>query len=205
MHKTIFVIDEISQWSGKLFAWLLVILTGVVCHEVFMRYVMIRPSYWGYDASYMLYGALFFMAGAYALAQNAHVRANVLYRLWKPRTQASVDLVLYIIFFFPGVLALIYSGWNFFHLSWLMNERSSFSPLGLPLYPLKFLIPLSGVLLALQGLAELMRCILCLRDGEWPPRLSDVRELEQEIIDDPTKASEVLDTPITGPQGGTRP
>lgn len=175
--------DLLSAFFGKLFAWTIVILMFVVCYEVFMRYYVGRPTAWAYDFGYMMYGAGFVMAGGYALSRNAHVRADVLYRLWRPRQQAAVDFVLYFIFFFPGVLAFVYSGYLFAEMSFRFNERSSFSPNGPFLWPFKALLPLVGVILLIQGVAEVMRCIVCLRTGKWPPRPQDVEELEKQIVD----------------------
>ena len=171
-------IDRISAWSGKLFAWSVVIMTIAICYEVFMRYVMRAPTTWAYDAGYMLYGALFVMAGAYGLATGAHVRGDVLYRLFPTRWQAGVDLVLYIFFFFPAIIALIYAGYTFAERSWLIREISSASPAGLPIYHFKALIPLSAVFLFLQGIAEVTRCVLCLKNGYWPERLEDVSDID---------------------------
>jgi TRAP-type mannitol/chloroaromatic compound transport system permease small subunit len=175
--------DRVSTFVGKLFAWTIVILMFVVCYEVYMRYVVGRPTAWAYDVSYMMYGAGFIMAGAYALSRNAHVRADVLYRLWAPKRQAGLDLVLYFIFFFPGVLAFIYSGYFFAEMSWRFNERSSFSPNGPILWPFKALLPVVGVLLLMQGIAEVLRCVICLRTGQWPPRPQDVEEIEQKVVE----------------------
>jgi TRAP-type mannitol/chloroaromatic compound transport system permease small subunit len=183
MLSVIRTIDRINTAIGQVFAWSIVVLTFAVTYEVFMRYVMKQPTGWGFDASYMLYGLLFMSAGAYTLARNGHVRGDFLYRTWAPRTQARLDLVLYFLFFFPGILALIYSGWNYFYLSWLLNEKSSFSPDGLMLWPFKFVIPVTGVLMLFQGFAEVMRCIVCLREGDWPPRLHDVEETEKLIVE----------------------
>jgi TRAP-type mannitol/chloroaromatic compound transport system permease small subunit len=183
MYAAIWMIDRINTRIGKTFAWSIFILTFVITFEVFMRYVMKSPTGWGFDASYMLYGLLFMSAGAYTLARNGHVRGDFLYRTWKPRTQARLDLVLYFLFFFPGILALIYAGWVFFHISWLLNEKSSFSPDGLLLWPFKLVIPITGVLMLFQGAAEVMRCIICVREGEWPQRLHDVEETEKLIVE----------------------
>lgn len=183
MNRLLLLVDEISTWVGKTFAWSIVILTFAISYEVFARYIMLAPTTWAFDVSYILYGTLFMMAGAYTLARNGHVRGDFIYRTFPPRRQATFDLVLYILFFFPGVLALIYSGWGFFYLSWLINEHSSFSPAGPPIWPFKGLIPVVGVLLLLQGLAELVRCVICIRTGEWPQRLHDVEELEKVILE----------------------
>jgi TRAP-type mannitol/chloroaromatic compound transport system permease small subunit len=183
MQRFLLLIDGISTFAGKLFAWCVVILTAVVTYEVVMRYVFRKPSGWAYDVSYMLYGALFLMAGAYALSRNAHVRADFIYRHLKPRTQASLDLVMYVVAFFPGVLALNYAGFNFARLAYMMNEHSAFSPNGPPVYPFKMLLPIAGFLLLLQGIAEVIRCIICIRTGQWPERLHDVEELEKQLIE----------------------
>lgn len=175
--------DRMSIWVGKAFAFAVVILTVVVCYEVFMRYVLRAPTRWAYDAGYMLYGAGFFMAGAYALCQNAHVRADVIYRFWRPRTQASIDLILFLLFFFPAAFFFIYQGYIFAERSWMMREFSSASPFNIPVYHFKTLIPISGMLLFLQGIAEVIRAGLCLRDGQWPPRQSDVEEIEKAAME----------------------
>jgi TRAP-type mannitol/chloroaromatic compound transport system permease small subunit len=175
-------IDKLSLWSGHAFAWCVVILMLAICYEVFVRYVLNAPTGWSYDIGYMMYGAMFLMAGAYTLSRNGHVRGDVLYRLWPPRVQASVDAVLYLLFFMPAALALIYSGWHFAAQSWRFLEVSVFSPTGVPVYPTKTLIPIAGVFLVLQGVAEILRCWQCIQTGEWPRRLHDVEELETAIL-----------------------
>ena len=175
-------IDSLSTWVGKAFAWLILVLTLGISYEVLVRYVLRAPTTGAFDFSYINYGALFLMAGAYTLARNGHVRADVLYRFWKPRTQASMDLVLYIIFFLPAVCAFMYAGWNFAAMSVRFREVSIFSPAGVPVFPLKALIPVTGVLLLIQGIAEIIRCVLCIRLGVWPQRLHDVEETESAIL-----------------------
>ncbi len=182
MTRFIFIIDALSTWVGKAFAWLILVLTLGISYEVFVRYVLRAPTSWAFDFSYINYGALFLMAGAYTLARNGHVRADVLYRFWPPRRQASMDLVLYILFFIPAVLAFIYSGWNYAAFSVRFREVSIFSPAGVPVFPLKALIPVTGVLLLLQGIAEICRCILCIQTGVWPRRMHDVEETELIIL-----------------------
>jgi TRAP-type mannitol/chloroaromatic compound transport system permease small subunit len=196
MSKFLYFIDSISTWVGKAFAWMIMVLCLAVTYEVMVRYVFRAPTTWAFDISYISYGALFLMAGAYALVRNGHVRADVFYRFWRPRTQATMDLVLYIIFFLPGVAALIYSGWKYAERSVAFKEVSIFSPAGIPIYPLKVLIPVTGVFLLLQGIAEIIRCLMCIRTGNWPARLHDVEETESIIMreqelhrDDPTHAS----------------
>lgn len=176
------LIDRVNTVIGQLFAWCIVGLTGVVTYEVVQRYVMNAPSRWGFDASYMLYGTLFMLAGAYALSRGSHVRGDFLYRSWPDKRQATFDLVLYFIFFFPGIIALVLAGWDFAKLSWMLNETSSFSPDGLIVWPFKFLIPITGVMMFFQGISEVIRCVICLQTGHWPARIRDVRELEDEII-----------------------
>jgi TRAP-type mannitol/chloroaromatic compound transport system permease small subunit len=175
-------IDLVNTWIGKCFGWLILLLTFGISYEVFVRYVLRAPTTWAFDISYISYGALLLMAGPYTLARNRHVRGDMLYRLWPPRVQASVDLVLYFIFFLPAVLALIYSGFVFARMSFLFKEVSIFSPAGAPIFPLKMLIPITGFLLLWQGIAEIIRCILCMRSGEWPQRLHDVEETETVIL-----------------------
>ncbi|HUL41021.1 MAG TPA: TRAP transporter small permease subunit [Burkholderiales bacterium] len=182
MQSFILNIDRWNTAVGKAFGWYILILTFGESYEVFVRYLLNDPTTWAYDVSYNMYGALFFMAGAYTLARHGHVRVDVVYRLWRPRVQAGIDLVLYIAFFFPGVIALIYAGSQYASESWRYHEVAVSSPADIPIFPLKTLIPAGGVLLFVQGLAEVARCVLCLRDGQWPPRLHDVEELETAIL-----------------------
>ncbi|MBI3451905.1 MAG: TRAP transporter small permease subunit [Rhodospirillales bacterium] len=183
MQEFLLIIDRISAAVGKLFAWSILILTFAVSYEVFSRYVLGQPTTWAFDVSYILYGTLFIMAGAYTLSRNGHVRADVIQRLMPVRWQAGIDLILYILFFFPAILAFLYSGYHFADLSWQMNEHSSNSPAGPPLYHFKSLIPFSGFFLLLQGIAETIRCAIALKTGEWTPRLHDVEELEEVILE----------------------
>ncbi|MBB3974766.1 TRAP transporter small permease subunit [Hansschlegelia beijingensis] len=182
MQFYLLAVDRFNAAVGKLFAWSIVVLTLVITYEVVSRRLIGAPTTWAFDASYMLYGLLFMSAGAYTLSRNGHVRGDFLYRQWRPRTQAALDLVLYILFFFPGILAMVYAGWIFFELSYETNETSSFSPDGLLLWPFKLIIPITGVLMAMQGVVEVLRCWICLKTGEWPPRQSDVEETEQLIL-----------------------
>ena len=184
-------IDGISTWVGKAFAWLMVVLMTVVCVEVFKRYILNAPTAWIFDAENMLYGTLFMLCGAYTLAQNAHVRGDFLYSSMRPRTQAGLDLVLYIVFFIPGIAALIYSGWVFAVESWTINEHSNVTANGPPVWQFKFMIPLAGAMVMLQGIAEIMRCVVCLRTGEWPSRLKDVAETD--VIEEQLAHSEYVD------------
>lgn len=176
-------VDSLNTWIGKAASWLIVGLTLAICYEVIARYAFKAPTAWAYDVSLMFYGTLFMMAGGYTLARNAHVRGDFLYREWSPRRQAWTDLILYLLFYFPGIVALIYAGWNFAYMSWLFNERSAFSPDGPIIWPFKFVIPIVGVMMTLQGIAEVFRCIECIKSGEWPQRLHDVEELDKIILE----------------------
>ena len=169
--------DRLSTWAGKTFAWLIVALMLVVCAEVFKRYALNAPTAWIYDANNMMYGTLFMMCGAYTLCQDGHVRGDFLYGSMKPRTQATLDLLLYIVFFLPGIGALTVAGWSYFNDSLAMNEHT-FNATPLPVYPFKFIIPVAGAIIMLQGISEILRCIVCLRTGEWTPRLKDAEEMD---------------------------
>jgi len=182
MTRFLLFIDGISTWVGKTIGWGILILTFTTSYEVFSRYLFGSPTEWAFDVSYMIYGTLFMLAGAYTLARNGHVRGDFLYRAWSPTTQAKWDLALYLLFFFPGMLALIYSGFNFAKLSWLMNERSAASPNGPIVWPFKWVIPITGVLMVMQGVVETIRCWLCIKTGEWPQRLHDVEELDKIVL-----------------------
>jgi len=178
VHRLIYGIDMLSKMVGHAFAWCVIILTFGTSFEVFVRYALDDPTSWAFDMSYLMYGALFLMAGAYTLSRNGHVRGDFIYRTWRPRTQAIVELTLYVLFFYPGILALVYSGWDYGTESLRIREVSVNSPIGVPIWPMKLLIPAGGFLLALQGFAEVLRCIVCIQENRWPRRLHDVEEME---------------------------
>jgi len=182
MTRILYFIDSLSAWTGKAFAWCIVILTFSTCYEVFVRYVLNAPTVWAFDMSVQMYGALFMMCGAYALSQGAHVRGDVLYRLMSNKTQAKIDLVPYIIFLLPGAMALIFYGYGFAADSWFYKEVSWSSPTRIQIYFFKTLIPIAGTLVLLQGFAEAVRCVICIKTGEWPERLHDVQETEIRLM-----------------------
>lgn len=208
MQKLIYGIDQLSRTIGHVFAWCVVVLIGGTVYEVFMRYALNDPTGWAFDLSYICYGALFFMAGAYTLSRGGHVRCDVFYRLLPVRRQAAVDLVLYVFFYFPGILALVTYGGVEGYDSMRILESSISSPAGVPIWPIKMLLPFGAGLLALQGVAEMLRCVLCLRDNAWPPRLHDVEELELQLIQSYAKGelrpSVELEEDATTAPGGAR-
>ena len=182
--------DGISTWVGKAFSWLIVVLMLLVVAEVFKRYALNAPTAWVFDASNMLYGTLFMMGGAYTLAHDGHVRGDFLYGSWKPRNQARMDLVLYILFFLPGIAALTWAGWTYFQDSLAIHEQT-FNADPLPVYPFKFMIPLAGAIVLMQGIAEIIRCIVCIKTGEWTPRLKDAQE--SDVVEQQLASSEYVD------------
>ena len=182
MTRFIFLVDLLTSWVGKAFSWCILLLTFGVGYEVFVRYALRNPTAWAFDISYMMYGTLFMMAGAYTLSRDGHVRGDVIYRLWKPRTQAIVEFILYFLFFFPGVLALIIAGADYASDSWFYSEVSVMSPANVPIFQFKTIIPVAGGLLFLQGLAQVCRCIICMRTGAWPAHLEDVEEMETVLL-----------------------
>ena len=190
INRFIYGVDLLSRTVGHAFAWCILILMMGTCYEVFVRYVLNEPTSWAFDFSYTMYGAMFFMAGAYTLSRGGHVRADMFYRLWRPRTQAGVELFLYIVFFFPGIVALVISGWAYGYDSMRIQEVSVNSPAGVPIWPLKMLIPFGAGLLVLQGIAEVLRCLLCIQANEWPARLHDVEELEKQAKKDAVSGTE---------------
>ncbi len=206
MQKILLFIDRLSTWVGQLFAWLIIALTGLICWEVFSRYVLGTPHAWAFDVMIMLYGVLFMMAGAYTLSKNGHVRGDVLYGFFPPRLQAGLDLALYILFFFPGIIALVWAGYTYAGESWRINEHSNITADGPPIYPFKTAIPIAGVMLLLQGIVEVVRCIICLKQGEWPSREQDVEEVDvaklKEMVH--VRDEDILkaDQYITGQNGG---
>jgi TRAP-type mannitol/chloroaromatic compound transport system permease small subunit len=180
VQKIFLMVDRLSTWIGQFFSWLVVALTLMIGYEVFSRYVMNNPHPWVFDAMLMMYGTMFMMAGAYTLSKNGHVRGDILYGFLKPRTQAIFDLILYVVFFIPGVIALAYAGYGFAADSWRIMEHSSITANGPPLYPFKTIIPLAGLILLFQGLVEIFRCVVCIQQGEWPSREQDVEEVDVE-------------------------
>jgi TRAP-type mannitol/chloroaromatic compound transport system permease small subunit len=190
-QRFLYMIDGISTWTGKAAAWLIIGLMTLVCVEVFKRYIINMPTAWIFDASNMLYGTLFMICGAYTLAQNSHVRGDFLYSSMRPRMQASLDLALYVMFFIPGIAALVYAGYDYASDSWRINEHSNVTADGPPVYHFKAMIPLAGALVMLQGIAEIVRCIVCLKTGAWPARLKDVTEID--VVEEQLAHSEYVD------------
>ena len=192
INRLIYAIDQLSKSVGHAFAWCIVILTLGTCYEVGVRYLLNDPTSWAFDLSYLMYGAVFYMAGAYTLSRAGHVRADMFYRKWSQRNQGVVELTLYLLFFFPGILALVVAGSDYGLESMRIGEVSVNSPAGVPIWPLKMMIPFGAALIALQGVAEVLRCIVCLRVGEWPARLHDVEELETQILKEHAAKADAL-------------
>ena len=192
MQRFLISVDKLSTLVGHAFSFLIVVLTQQVSWEVFSRYVLDDPHAWAFDAMIMLYGTLFMMAGAYTLAKNGHVRGDVLYGFFEPRTQATIDLVLYVVFFIPGVFALTYAGYFYAAESWAINEHSNVTAEGPPIYPFKTIIPIAGAFLLLQGVVEIIRCVICLKQGRWPSREEDVEEVDVDKLKEMVHADETL-------------
>ena len=190
MQALLRLIDKVNTWLGQLFGWCVLVLTLFVTYEVFSRYALHTPHAWSFDVMNMLYGTLFMMAGAYTLGKNGHVRGDVLYGFFPPRLQAGLDLTLYILFFFPGVIALVWAGWNYAAESFAINEHSTITADGPPIYPFKAIIPIAGIALLAQGFVEVVRCIQCLSKGEWPSRDIDVEEVDVEKLKDMVSVSD---------------
>lgn len=178
MQKLLLFVDRISTWVGQAFSFFIIALTLHISWEVYSRYVLDNPRAWAFDVMIMMYGTLFMMAGAYTLAKNGHVRGDVIYGFFSPRAQAAVDLTLYIVFFIPGVIALVWAGYTYAAESWAINEHSSITSEGPPVYPFKMVIPLAGAFVLMQGIVEIIRCIICLKQGAWPSRAEDVVEVD---------------------------
>ena len=195
MLRYIAFADDLSAWFGKVFAWCIVVMSVGIGYEVVVRYAFRSPTPWAFDLSYMLYGTLFMMAGAYTLSRDGHVRGDFIYRLWQPKTQAAVELVLYFLFFFPGVTALVLAGWKYSSRAWGYFEVSTNSPAGIPIFQFKSVIVAAGLLLFLQGIAQVFRCIICLRTGQWPRAAEDVEELEKVLLE-----AQTLDVLKDGPE-----
>lgn len=179
--------DKLSAWFGKTFGWLVILMTLGMSYEVFVRYVLNEPTSWSLDVSFIMYGTLFMMGGAYTLSRGGHVRGDFVYRLWSVRTQATVDLILYIFFFFPGIIALMITGWKYASRSWGYQEVSINSPAGIPIFQFKTVIAVAGALLFIQGLAQVCRCILAMREGYWRRAEEDVEETEQLLMREQTE------------------
>jgi TRAP-type mannitol/chloroaromatic compound transport system permease small subunit len=182
--------NRLSAWFGKTFGWLIILMTFGMSYEVMVRYVFNAPTPWALDMSFIMYGTMFMMGGAYTLSRGGHVRGDFVYRLWSDRTQAAMDLILYFLFFFPGVLALVFTGFKYAGRSWSYTEVSVNSPAGIPIYQFKSVIAVAGLLLLIQGIAEVFRCILCIRQGYWPPIEADVEETEELLIKQAAQAAQ---------------
>ena len=205
MQNLLLAVDRLSTWIGKVFAWSIVGLTLLISWEVFSRYVMNKPHAWMLDAQIMLYGTLFMTAGAYTLSKNGHVRGDVLYGFFRPRTQAAIDLALYLVFFLPGIIALTWAGWGYAQESLAIREQT-FNADPLPVYPFKFVIPFVGATLLLQGIVEIIRCVICLQTGAWPARDEDVEEVDvdklKEMVHVKDEDIEALDKYVVAQQEG---
>ncbi|WP_332741736.1 TRAP transporter small permease subunit [Hydrogenophaga sp.] len=203
MQNFLLTVDRFSTWFGKACAWSVVALTLLISWEVFSRYVLNDPHAWVLDAQIMLYGLLFMAAGAYTLAKNGHVRGDVLYGFFSPRTQASLDLLLYLVFFLPGIVAMTWAGWTFANESLAIREQT-FNADPLPLYPFKFVVPIAGAVLLLQGFVEIIRCVICLQTGTWPTREEDVEEVDVEKLKEMVhvKDADLADLDQLAPQKG---
>jgi TRAP-type mannitol/chloroaromatic compound transport system permease small subunit len=202
MQNLLLFIDKVSTWIGQFFSWLIVALTFMISWEVFSRYVLDSPHAWAFDVMSMMYGSLFMMAGAYTLSKNGHVRGDVLYGFFPPRLQAWLDLILYLVFFIPGVVALAYAGYGFAAESWAIQEHSNITADGPPVYPFKTILPIAGAFLLAQGLVEIVRCIVCIKQGEWPKRGDDVDEVDVEKLKEMVNVKDEdiakLDVLVTG-------
>jgi TRAP-type mannitol/chloroaromatic compound transport system permease small subunit len=202
MQNLLLFIDKVSTWIGQFFSWLIVALTLMISWEVFSRYALDDPHPWAFDVMSMMYGSLFMMAGAYTLSKNGHVRGDVLYGFFPPRLQAWLDLILYILFFIPGVVALAWAGYGFAAESWAINEHSNITANGPPVYPFKTILPIAGAFLLAQGLVEIVRCIVCIQQGEWPSRGDDVDEVDVEKLKEMVNVKDEdiakLDVLVTG-------
>jgi TRAP-type mannitol/chloroaromatic compound transport system permease small subunit len=201
MQKLLLFVDKVSTWVGHAFSFLIVGLTLQVSWEVFSRYALDDPHAWAFDVMAMFYGTLFMMAGAYTLSQNGHVRGDVLYGFFAPRTQATIDLILYLVFFIPGIIALTYAGYYYAGDSWRIDEHSNVTAEGPPVYPFKTVIPVAGAFILLQGIVEIVRCVICLKQGYWPSREEDVQEVDvdklKEMVHVKDEDIEKLDAYVT--------
>ena len=208
MQKLLFTIDKISTFVGQTFSWFIVALTFMISWEVFSRYALDAPHPWAFDVMIMMYGTVFMMAGAYTLSKNGHVRGDVLYGFFPPRLQAGLDLALYILFFIPGVVALAWAGYNFAAESVAINEHSNVTADGPPVYPFKIILPLAGAFLLAQGVVEIIRCVICLKEGEWPSRTDDVQEVDVEKLKEMVHVKDEdiakLDAFIVSHEGGQK-
>ncbi|MCU0604390.1 MAG: TRAP transporter small permease subunit [Desulfobacterales bacterium] len=206
MQKLLLTIDKISTFVGKVFSWLIVSLTFLITYEIFSRYALDSPHAYAFDMMLQMYGTLFMMSGAYALSKNSHVRGDVLYGFFPPRLQAGLDLTLYFVFFLPGVVALCWAGYTYAAESWAIWERSSITSEGPPIYPFKTVIPVAGAFILVQGIVEMIRCVLCLKHGKWPSRQEDVEEVDVDKLKEMVKVKDEdiakLDEYVTARKGG---
>jgi len=206
MQKILLTVDKISTFVGQTFSWLIVSLTFLITYEIFSRYALDTPHAYAFDMMLQMYGTLFMMSGAYTLSKNSHVRGDVLYGFFPPRLQASLDLILYLVFFLPGVVALCWAGYTYAAESWAILEHSSITSEGPPIYPFKTVIPVAGAFLLVQGIVEMIRCVICLEQGKWPSRVQDVEEVDVDKLKEMVKVKDEdiakLDEYVTARKGG---
>ncbi|KAB2849692.1 MAG: TRAP transporter small permease subunit [Hyphomicrobiaceae bacterium] len=160
-------IDRVALLSGKVVAWLIVPMVMSLVYEVCARYLFNAPTIWAYDMTFMTYGAFFMLGSAYTLLRGGHIRTDSLYSGWSVRRQGLVDTVCYLLFFFPPLVIFLWVTWDYFIVSWGRGERTVTSPWMPVIYPLKFTMPVTCLLLLVQGTAELLRSIHAVRTGEW--------------------------------------
>jgi TRAP-type mannitol/chloroaromatic compound transport system permease small subunit len=206
MQKLLLTVDKVSTFVGKVFSWLIVSLTFLITYEIFSRYALDEPHAYAFDMMLQMYGTMFMMSGAYTLSKNGHVRGDVLYGFFPPRLQAGLDLTLYIVFFLPGVCALCWAGYTYAAESWAIREYSSITSSGPPIYPFKTVIPIAGAILLVQGIVEMIRCAVCLKEGRWPSREEDVEEVDVEKLKEMVKVKDEdiakLDQYVKSGKGG---
>jgi len=172
IDRIIKVIDQISIWSGKAVAWLIIPMAAVLVWEVFIRYVY-RPTLWAIDISTMCYGTHYWLAGAFTLYMGKHIRTDFLFQKWSPRTQCWVDICCYLFLFLPGIVMFALLSWEYAADSWALREElmTTWRP---PAYWYKSTIPLGAVLLLLQGISELLKSVKFLLTGV------DIRHRDEE-------------------------
>jgi TRAP-type mannitol/chloroaromatic compound transport system permease small subunit len=163
--RIVLLIDALSDWSGRVVAWLIVPLMLSLTYEVLARYVFSAPTIWAYDVSYMLYGSHFMLGAGYTLYRGGHIRTDMLYHRWSPRMQGAVDAIGYLCFFFPAMLFFFWMGGQEAWHAWQILETSDASPWRPPLYPFKTVIPVTAALLLVQGVSEFLKSLHAVRTG----------------------------------------
>ena len=158
-------LDAVTRAVGRVVAWLIIPMVASLVYEVTARYVFDAPTVWAYDMTYMLYGTFFMLGSAWTLQRGGHIRTDSFYGEWSPRTRAIVDAICYLLLFLPAMAVFLKLGAEYFWKSFQQNERIVTSPWLPIVWPFKLVMPVTALLLILQGVSELIKSLRVIAKG----------------------------------------